>query len=136
MLEYTRIHEVTSSLSTLQQNLDAKFFCAQHCSISGVQVLQSHRVLVDEVGRDEPGRVKVGVPWSAEEFAANALRLEHPYGAEPTLPRCLRGAVCHCLANSVQESEVVRERASAFWMLGRVRWRRVSKLCTRPLARR
>ena len=41
--DYERIYEVTSSLSTLQQNLDAKFFFAQHCSISGV------RVLVDEV---------------------------------------------------------------------------------------
>ena len=99
-------------------------------------MLQGHRVLVDEVGRKEPGRVEVfqvGVPWFAEEFVSEAFRLEHPFGAEPTLPRYLRDAVCHCFANSVQEVEVVRERARFFFWgkRGRVSWRRVSELCTR-----
>ena len=58
---------------------------------------------------------QVGVPWFAEEFAAEAFRLEPPCGAEPTLPRYLRDAVCHCLPNSAQEIEVVRERPWVFW---------------------
>ena len=97
---------------------------------------------------------QVGVTWSAEEFAAEAKSLEHPHGAEPTLPRYLRDAVFTCLTNNVQEVEVVRERGWVFWEArgqkltsfvsevgcfgkrGRVSWRRASKLCTRPRTRR
>ena len=69
----------------IQKNLRSHLF-------SGVQVLQGHRVLVAEVGRKEPGRVnvfQVGVRWSAEQFAAEASRLEHQCGARAWVAKIL-----------------------------------------------
>ena len=56
--------------------------------------MQGLRVLVDEVDRKEPGPVKVfqvAVPWSAEEFAAEASMLDHVCGerSERNTVNCL-----------------------------------------------